>query len=291
MRRVLALSIFLFVFAIATKIAAQSVSGTATLRVVPSGALFQDGFESGNFAAWDAAISVPNVCTPPSGCGHISINNNSTFVHGGGFSEKITFNITGSQLESDSWAELMFDKRNINALHLFYRTWVYYHNIGTQTNSDWQRKLFYIKAIANGAQTYAAVILLENQNYGNSPGELRFDEPIGDGGALRCDSQTYLNFEQWYEVEIEVKFSDPGVANGFSNVWLNGTKLALSDKNHSTPIQGGCGNLVNRAAGLTNLPTELDVGTQMNRQNPPDTLPGNEERYLDDVVVSNTFIP
>ncbi len=102
------------------------------------------------------------------------------------------------------------------------------------------------------------------------------------GGSTACGTGSWekdgiapLNWDTWYEVEMEVKLNTPGASDGAVNVWVNG---ALVYTNPATNPRGKC----------TSTISNFSFGRQVNRYNMEVV---NEYRYLDDIVVGGSYIP
>ncbi len=79
-----------------------------------------------------------------------------------------------------------------------------------------------------------------------------------------------LNYDTWYDLEMEVKLNTPGNSDGAINFWVNGTQM-LSRTG------------VNLRGSFTTGTGVLSFGQQTNRYNYD---PIDEYRYWDDLVIS-----
>lgn len=92
----------------------------------------------------------------------------------------------------------------------------------------------------------------------------------------------YLNFNQWYEIQVEAALNTPGEANGYVNVWINGKyrpDLSLSGIEWRNSSNDGGWQYVE-------IGRQLDAGNGTAR-----TAWTNEYRFWDDVALSNADTP
>ena len=93
----------------------------------------------------------------------------------------------------------------------------------------------------------------------------------------------YLNFNQWYEIQVEAVLNTPGVANGYFKVWINGqyrpdlSRSGIEWRNASND-QGW---------------QFVEVGRQLDAGNAGDSRIAweNEYRFWDAVALANAYLP
>ena len=93
----------------------------------------------------------------------------------------------------------------------------------------------------------------------------------------------YLNFNQWYEIQVEAALNTPGVANGYFKVWINGqyrpdlSRSGIEWRNASND-QGW---------------QYVEVGRQLDAGNAGDSRIAweNEYRFWDAVALANAYLP
>ena len=93
----------------------------------------------------------------------------------------------------------------------------------------------------------------------------------------------YLNFNQWYEIQVEAVLNTPGIANGYFKVWINGqyrpdlSRSGVEWRNASND-QGW---------------QYVEVGRQLDAGNAGDSRIAweNEYRFWDAVALANAYLP
>jgi hypothetical protein len=241
--------------------------------------IFHDGFESGNFSAWTTTYGDGRVCGTTGGttCG-VTINTNPTFVHSGSSSAGIHY----FQNADDNRAFIKSFSPSLTNFHL--RGYVYFHNNGGNLASgkDIQRKLYYLKHVRSDGRFDWDVILTTHSNGGSSLQPLIL---IDTGGSCNSQQGFYatnlsLDFNRWHSVELMVRVSDPGVANGSVGLWIDGASATLSKS--PTGILNRCANVSD-----TNGINSFEIGMQAEM---PSGITLDEFRYWDDLVVNDTYI-
>jgi hypothetical protein len=84
----------------------------------------------------------------------------------------------------------------------------------------------------------------------------------------------YLDYDQWYCLELEIKANTPGASDGVFRLWINGTQVWEKT------------NADMRGTYTTGI-GHIRVGEQADRTN---YTPVDEYRYWDDVVISTSLI-
>jgi len=93
----------------------------------------------------------------------------------------------------------------------------------------------------------------------------------------------FLNFNQWYEIQIEAALNTPGQANGYFKVWING---------QYRPDLSGSG-IEWRNASNDQGWQYVEIGRQLDAGNVGDSRIAweNEYRFWDAVALSNAYLP
>ena len=140
-----------------------------------------------------------------------------------------------------------------------------------------QRKIFYFWADpSTPANLWSFFLKGEVDGVNNLP--IRFvvqNGPLG-GGTYSSPEFAYLNFNRWYSIEVEIQNTTTAASpwDGTVRVWIDGTK-----------VYDAAGWGLNRTY---DDPLKLFwFGQQCDRTN---YNPINEYRYIDDVVVSTSYI-
>jgi len=135
-----------------------------------------------------------------------------------------------------------------------------------------------------GVQTDAAYASLANGVALTSAVQSEIVNGAFTDPAQQYMDHQYLNFNQWYEVQVEAVLNTPGVANGYYNVWINGqyrpdlSKYGIEWRNASND-QGW---------------QYVEVGRQLDAGNAASTYRiawENEYRFWDAVALSNAYLP
>lgn len=231
--------------------------------------LFSDGFESGNFAAWDQVTGT-----------YATVQ--SLVKHSGTYAAQFRYVICGDSTNSACGAA--HQDRNVQAIktftpglpHFFLRTYVYLKTpeAGATVNGV-QRKLWYLWADpSNPGNLWSCFLKGEITGSNNVP--LYFavqSTPLG-GSSFQVSLNTTLNFNTWYSLEIEIQDSTVLVApfDGIVRFWVDGVL-----KYESTAFS------LNRGQ---NYPLRaFYVGQQADRTNYD---PVDEYRYWDDIVIATS---
>ncbi len=249
--------------------------------------IFSNGFEGGNFAAWQqifcgTAGNPELACT--NGANEAFINSNATYVHSGTYSLGLWYHIwnltTGGTHESNRYAQIGFNSSNgyPSGLSEFYtRGYVYIKQPEPDaTQTQIQRKMIYIKAPSwSGGDSQWGVILSTNW-----PAPLTWSIAHDGPGCSGVPNERWTNlptysYNTWYSLEVHVKANTPGVSDGVIQVWVGGI---LAYTNSAVNLRGNC---------TTNI-TRIAYGDQVNQLNMQLTDVIDEYRYWDDIVISAT---
>lgn len=260
-----------------------STAGSDEEALAPSSPpkFLSEGFESGDFSKWSSVWTSMDV----------TINTNPSFVRSGDFSAKIHYSICSScgeaHQDKNRFVELDFDSRNgfpSGIDHVFVRGSVYFKTPEPGGSVEIQRKLYYIKSPsgADGIPNAYWAVVLTSDGVLSTPDKIQLYLVIGNsalGGATTriwtaTDPALQLEFDRWYDVQIEVRANTPGMHDGRVALWLNGAKVF---ENSSLDIRRDSGLGIGR----------IEIGQQTDRL---DYLPVDEYRYWDDVRVSDSLI-
>jgi hypothetical protein len=261
--------------------ASHTAAYTYTLTVgaatppAPAGPVFQTGFEDGSLpSGWDAVTS------------NVSINSNPSFVHSGFYSAQIHYTICGDSTntacgaahqDANRYFSKNFDSTNgfPNGLdHFFLRGYVYLKSPEPAgTKLPIQRKLVYFME-NNGAANWSIVLdTFSAASYGDRMSVTITTIYAGSSQAIYWD-KAFINYDQWYCLELEIKANTPGLSDGVLTLWVNGTQV----------WQTTTANL--RGSYTTGI-GHIKTGDQADRGN---YLPVDEYRYWDDIVISTSHI-
>ncbi len=251
--------------------------------VTPASApkFLSDGFESGDFSKWSGIWNSTDV----------TINSNPSFARSGTYSAQIHYSIcsTCGDAHQDVNRFVELDLGTASGLsngvdHIFVRGSVYFKTPEPGGSVEIQRKVFYIKSPSGSGgvpNAYWAVVLTTDGLL-SAPDQLEpylvvSNAALG-GGTTRLWSGTaadeHLEFDRWYDLQIEVRANTPGVPNGRVALWLNGAKVYESD---SLDLRR------DSALGIS----RIEVGSQADRFS---YLPVDEYRYWDDLRISDSLI-
>jgi hypothetical protein len=257
--------------------------------------LFQDGFESGDFSKWSSAYGHGNNCASPNGSDACGVQVLNQLPHGGGYSARMHYAISAalSGNRDDNvalvkmWANGPSGSPGAPGLTNFHiRGFVRFQNNGGNLSSGvvTQRKLFYLKHSTGGANFDWSVILNTYDYGGNGTGQVAFINAPNCGGVVNVlyPSNTYVKFDTWYSIEMQVKVSDPNTANGILAAWINGVPVAFQPG-----YDGSTVNAMNMRCAAGDGINILEVGQQADRDG---NASMDEYRYWDDIVISNSYI-
>ena len=247
-----------------------------------SGYMFHDSFESGNFSAWTTTYGEGRICGTTGGtaCG-VSIKTGPADVHWGTHSAQLHY----FQNVDDNRAMVKSFSPGLTNFHL--RGYVYFHNNnGKRSTHDIQRKLYYLKHMRPDNYFDWDVILSTHSNGGSSlQPVILVDTTSGRFPGCKPQVGIYvtnrsLDFDRWYSLELMVHVSDPGVANGSVNLWIDGAPAVFSQS--PTGILNRCAN-----GSDSNGINSLEVGMQLANSS---GVALDEDRYWDDIVISDSYI-
>ena len=93
-----------------------------------------------------------------------------------------------------------------------------------------------------------------------------------------------LNFNQWYEIQIQVVLNTPGQANGYFNVWING---------QYRPDLSAAGVDLRNVSGIDQGWQWVEIGRQLDAGDANNSRIAweNEYRFWDAVSLSNAYLP
>ena len=289
--------IFSFIVTV-TDSAAHTYSSAFGLTIASAGGatILSDGFESGNFAAWDSAGGFPN-------------NNpfiETTVVRSGTYSYGNSYVICGDSTNSACGAAHQGMGRYLtknftsangfpNGLdHFFLRGYFRIHiNLGGTPIIGVGRKLFYwfdsladtwhgIVAANISSYTFGFGSDLGGQNIEFGTGTLRNNVPCPTSLIGTCSSVIY-NWvpDAWYYLELELQANTPGAFDGLFNVWIQ--KVGVDP----IPIKMLSGTGVSFRGSQTTGMGLIRIGEQADRQN---WQVVDELRYWDDIKISTSYI-
>ncbi len=231
--------------------------------------LFADGFESGNFSAWDSA-GMYSCSTYGS-----SYAVDSFKVHSGTKSADFHYVIPSDKCASAQDTDVVV-LRSFNAgngypnglRHVFIRGYVYFKTPEPGGTEEIQRKLYYIADKTDWSMFLTSDGVL---------GELRLRFSTNNTPYL--PSVTYwdlatLSYDQWYCVELEVALNTPGLRDGKLALWVDGEQTF---EVHDIDLRGP----------YTTDAQRFLIGMQSNRTN---FLPVDEYRFWDDIVIADAYI-
>lgn len=239
-----------------------------------------DGFESGNFSKWSFVWNSTDV----------TINDHAAFAQTGTRSAQFHYSICSvcGAAHQDTNRFLEFDFNAANGSpngvdHVFVRGSVYFKSPEPGGSIEIQRKLFYIKSPSGEGgvpNAYWSVVLTSD---GVLPGKVQLYLLIGNsalGGTTTrlwtaTDPSLQLEFDRWYDIQIEVRANAPGQVDGRIGLWLDGAK-----------VYDGSSLDIRRDSDLGIR--RIEIGHQADRAA---YLPVDEYRYWDDLRVSDSFIP
>lgn len=239
-----------------------------------------DGFESGDFSKWSFVTA------------DVSINSDPALVRSGTHSSRMHYSLCSTcgaeHQDSNRFMELDFDSRNgftNGVAHVFVRGWVYFKTPEPGGSIAVQRKLFYIKSPsgAGGVPNYYWGVILTSDGIASTPNKIQLYLLIanyGVGGSSTrvwtgADPSQELEFNRWYDIQIEVGANTPGIGDGRIALWLDGKKVFENDA-------------LNIRLDSTLAMSRVEIGNQADRF---DYLPVEEYRYWDELRVSDSFIP
>lgn len=251
--------------------------------VTPAVKLFlSDDFESGDFSKWTQVQNLTDVV----------INSDSSHVRSGTYSAQIRYSLCSTcgdaHQDVNRYMQAGFDTANgfPNGIHhVFVRGSIFFKTPEPGGSVQIQRKIFYIKSPGGEGgvpNSYWAVILTSDGVLSTpnrvQPYLLVVNNSLG-GTTTRLwtgsDTSEQLEFDRWYEIELEVRANTPGTSDGRVALWLNGTKIF---ENSSLNLRLDSPLGINR----------IEVGTQADRA---DYLPVEEYRYWDNVQIADGFLP
>lgn len=266
--------------------------------------LFQDNFSDGNFSNWNGALTntlgagfcvadTSGTCLP--GTIHVGSAVSGTFTscpnapatpNGSAYDVCQTYqrNSAGSG-DSDVYMNENFS----TGLQHYFARWYTYVQRPNQTlplaAGPVERKLLYVNPPGYAGSGAFLDITMFNGSPTNAGGMNALAFPVGQGGsttANECYGASSLNFNTWYEVEHEVQTnttSPSPVANGYGNVWLNGS-FSCSYSNAWVNGTSTTGAKV------------FDFGQQISGGfGSGGTYPYKEYRFVADVVIANAYVP
>lgn len=242
--------------------------------------LFQDGFESGNFSAWNFGTERVGCPAIAPGFTDFSINSNAAFVHSGQFSFQSRYYIDGTcgiTTDQDLYTKLLLSGNGPQ--HIFVRGYVYIKTPESGGGKDMQRKIFYLFARdpATGNRDWSVIL---STFFSTTAGNLTFQTVVqnqgvgGSGISIWTPSTVALQFDRWYCIEMEIKNNTIGLSDGEIRFYIDGVqKLEALNQNIrlSSPL------------GL-NL---IFVGQQVNRYN--GTF-AHELRFWDDIKIADAYV-
>lgn len=248
--------------------------GAAAAAAASTGPVFQDGFESGSFAAW--------------GAWRLWSTDNATIaaspVHGGAYSAQFHYVLCGDATNTACGASTQDVNRWISTLYspgltsFYFRGYVYFKSPEADGTRDGiMRKLLWLSdetSAGGGGGSWQDVLTSFS-----SSGVINLTWT--QNGSSTCgitpvaiNNLAALNYDTWYSLEMQIELNAPGQSNGIANLWVNGVQvMSNSTWNH----RGNCSTSTTRFA----------VGFQAQRAG---YAVIDEYRYWDDIVVSTSFI-
>jgi len=218
--------------------------------------------------------------------GNPTINANLTYVHSGAQSMQLYYVIAGGggHLDLNRYISKTFDSGGYpdGIDHFFIRGYVYVKTPEAGGSKDIQRKLLYLRSFVDlpdypSHRWHAVVKTFTTAGTGHLM-NICIDAGTDVIGAPTVnhypDPPVYLNFDQWYCIEAEIKANTPGIADGEERLWVDGIKVV--------EVTG----ITFRAAGYARGIQKMQVGDQADTVN----LAVDEYRYWDDVVISASYI-
>lgn len=240
-----------------------------SIAAAPSPApLFEDDFESGNFAAWTTIVCASGVNCP-------AVNTNR--VHAGTYSYEQRYVICSDPTNPTCGASHQdinrYPRKTLSPAPttLFVRGWLYLKTPEPGGTKDGvQRKVYGFQA-ANGEWfsfvTMDAVAGVNRirltQNGSSACGVTAASFQFGEATL----------WDGWHSLEVKVQLNTPGLSDGQTALWIDGVQLGSSSTNRN--IRGTC------TTGIDHV----RVGLQADRNNYD---PVDEYRYWDDIVFSLT---
>ncbi len=242
--------------------------------------LFQDGFESGNFSAWNFGTERVGCPAVAPGFTDFSINSSPTFVHSGQFSFQSRYfidNTCGVTTDQDLYTKLLLPGNGPQ--HIFVGGYVYFKTPESGASKDMQRKIFYLFARDQAtAVRHWSVIL--TTFFHAATGNMTFQTVVqnqavgGAGISVFSPAAVFIQFDRWHHIELEIKNNTLGLSDGEVRFYVDGVqKLELLNQNIR----------VSNPVGL-NL---ILVGQQVNRYN--GTF-AHELRFWDDIKVADAYV-
>jgi hypothetical protein len=219
------------------------------------------------------------------------VNNNPAYVYQG---DQCSFGIhygrcsyppeSCSTSTIDGYVNIDIDRgcmdTNLWAPHILVTGYVYIGNFGPGAVAcPAQRKLIYIQSQGwgDGPPGWGA-ILDTFCDAGQTSMQLTY-APTGPGNAAGTGQVwniATLNFNQWYEVGIELKMNSQGQNDGYANVFVNGQQVYY-----------GCGQTAVWNGTNTNPIGQVIVGEQIDANvGPTNPSTYDEYRYWDNVTIS-----
>jgi len=229
--------------------------------------LFQDGFESGSFSAWDFFWSPANSWVQ------------SSIVHSGGNAAQIHYALSAVSRFLNRDNNNSFDKYFASSngypnglTHFFVRGYIYLQVPAYGADRAAQRKLYY--ALERSSPAHWSYILTSfDMQLALAP------QPARDSAYRPSDYAISWNLHAlqpntWYSIEMETQLNSPCGHDGSVNVWVDGQPVL-----HRTGMNiRGC---------FTDGVGSIEIGKQLNA-NILGAL--SEYRYWDDIVISDAYV-
>jgi hypothetical protein len=247
-----------------------------------SGVVFQDDFEN-DFTPWGNVTD-----------SRLQVNTDASFCKKGRKSLKIYYNICGDSTNPACRGAHTSDDHNVvisqpkGLSHFFLRAYFHVkHPESGGTVDGLGRKLFYVWADPSNPSNLWSAILATYSSGGvmkmtwtQQNGAIGGGSYVSDCGTTNPPPLTgtacRMQYDTWYSVEMEIQNNTATASpwNGQVRIWLNGEKVY--------DVTGWNLNM------QYNYPIKaFFIGDQVDRDN---YLPVNEYRYVDDVVLSTSYV-
>lgn len=222
---------------------------------------FSDTFERGNLSGWTHAVPKAEIT--------------GGVVHSGALALHIPYDVPeGEPAHRDCNRFVEKDLSGFNIQHFFLRGYFYLASTDKPTAA---RKMFYIwgypqsdprwdlMVSVNGGKNGVPLSISIGSNY--YPDYSDLSHPKWDIAKGK------IQYDTWYCLEVELKLNTPGKKDGFVRLWLDGNleyeRTNISIRPDLKPL------------GV------VRIGAQIDRHD--DTLERHEDRYWDDVIISDSY--
>lgn len=230
-----------------------------------------DDFEDGNLTEW---YSVPKARI---------IDATSGKVNSGEYALLIPYDLPAEcpeHMDCNRFIQKDFSGENLT--HFFIRGYFYIQKPQTVEETVKARKLFYMFSENHSSKPYWHIMVSANDGKENVEYPQPLSLSIGSQFTPEYSDIAYptwrlakgeLHYDRWHCLELEVKLNTPGESDGICRLWLDGNRIF--NKTEISIRES------NKALGRAR------IGAQIDRNG--DCLERHENRYWDDIVISDTY--